>query len=57
MKQYQIKTFGFKNNYTCIMYKVLDDQFIEVKKDHFKTATLDQAFKQFKNKYKLKGKQ
>ena len=55
MKQYHVKTFGFKNNYTCVMYKVLDDQFIEIKKDHFKTATLDQAFKKFKIKYILKG--
>jgi len=47
IKEYHIKTFGFKNNYTCIMYKVLDDQFIEVKKDHFKTSTLNQAYKKF----------
>ena len=56
IKEYHIKTFGFKNNYTCIMYKVLDDQFIEVKKDHFKTSTLNQAFQKFKIKYNLKQK-
>ena len=38
------------------MYKVLNDQFIEVKKDHFKTSTLNQAFQKFKIKYNLKQK-
>ena len=54
VKEYHIKTFGFKNNYTCVMYKVLDDQFIEVKKDYFKTSTLNQAYKKFVEKNNLK---
>jgi len=54
VKEYHIKTFGFKNNYICVMYKVLDDQFIEVKKDYFKTSTLNQAYKKFVEKNNLK---
>jgi hypothetical protein len=55
MFKYEIKTFGFKNNYTCILYKVLKDQLLEIKRNDYKTKTLNQAYNQFLNKLKTKS--
>jgi len=53
-KKYEIRTFGFKNNYTCSLYKVIrHDQLDLIKHTNYKTNTIDQAYRKFLKDNKL----
>ena len=46
---YQIRTFGYKNNYTCILYKGLKSgQLIELRTEDYKVSSLNQAYDKFR---------
>ena len=52
--KYEVRTFGFKNNYTCSLYKVIrHDQLDLIKHTNHETNTLDQAYKRFIKDNKL----
>ena len=54
MTKYEIRTFGFKNNYTCSLYKVIrHDQLDLIKHANYKTNTIDEAYKKFIKDNKL----
>ena len=53
-KIYEIRTFGFKNNYTCVLYKLLKyGQLKEMKVSEYKTETMQKAYKKFLKENKL----
>ena len=54
MTKYEIRTFGFKNNYTCSLYKLIRHYQLDlIKHPNYETNTLDQAYKRFIKDNKL----
>ena len=54
MTKYEVRTFGVKNNYTCVLYKFLKhEQLKEIKTSNYNTETIEQAYKTFLKDNKL----
>jgi len=55
MIKYELRTCGFKNNFTCSLYKIIShDQLDLIKHTDYKTNTSDQAYKRFIKENNLK---
>ena len=54
MTKYEIRTFGVKNNYTCVLYKFLKhEQLQEIKTTNYNVDTLEKAYQTFLKDNKL----
>ena len=54
MTKYEIRTFGVKNNYTCVLYKFLKhEQLQEIKTTNYNVDTLEKAYQAFLKDNKL----
>ena len=54
MTKYEVRTFGVKNNYTCVLYKFLKhEQLQEIKTTNYNVYTLEKAYQTFLKDNKL----